>query len=66
MSTGYDCNCCYLQQKKSRVSEDRAQVEETDVENSSSHGVSEDVEVRNMLRSHNRKKKSGGFQSMGK
>lgn len=28
-------------------------------------GSSEDVEMRNMLRSQNRKKKSGGFQSMG-
>lgn len=27
--------------------------------------VSEDIEMRNMLRSQNRKKKSGGFQSMG-
>jgi len=28
-------------------------------------GVSEEVEMRDMLRSQNRKKKSGGFQSMG-
>jgi len=27
--------------------------------------ISEDVEMRNMLRSQNRKRKSGGFQSMG-
>jgi len=28
-------------------------------------GVNEDVEMQNMMRSRNRKKKSGGFQSMG-
>jgi len=59
-------NSGYFLQKKSDVTEDSTTLE-TDIgdDKPSGCGVSEDIEMRNMLRSQNRKKKSGGFQSMG-
>ena len=59
-------------QSKCMVAEDKSPTDvvndvmsEDDVVASETEEISEDVEMRNMVRTQNRKKKSGGFQSMG-